>query len=166
MFKRAKKELAKQAIHTEDYNEEIALEEERLAGVFSGSEDESDDSDDELVIPAELSRPSYVKEEIDAEESDVSDEELSNNEDDSEDEDEEDEEEGDEEQSEGPVIYSCKICPNKHLKAEKQVEIHLQSKKAKEHRKEVKRKRWERDQAKKVVIEKMTGILVAAYYEN
>ncbi|KAL0073675.1 hypothetical protein J3Q64DRAFT_1822245 [Phycomyces blakesleeanus] len=128
MFKRAGKELAKQAIHTEDYNEEIELTEERLAGVFSGSEDESDESDDELVIPANFGREKYLKAEIDADESEdnASDDNGSDIElNDEEEEESENEIEGEES---GPVIYSCKICPNKHLKVERQVEIHLKSK--------------------------------------
>ncbi|KAI9025321.1 hypothetical protein CLU79DRAFT_886309 [Phycomyces nitens] len=132
MFKRAGKELAKQAIHTEDYDEEIELTEERLAGVFSGSEDESDESDDELVIPANLGREKYLRAEIDADESEdnASDDNGSDIElDDEEDEEDEEESENEAEEDEsGPVIYSCKICPNKHLKVERQVEIHLKSK--------------------------------------
>lgn len=135
MFKRVRKELAKQHIEENEFDPND--DEEKLAGVFSDSETDSDDSDDEEtrrlkkkarkeLIKAINSGAKSSDEEEDSEEED--DEEEEDNNDSENDRDNEDQEEEEKEEEETVEVYTCNICPDKELKNQKQVEIHLKSK--------------------------------------
>jgi hypothetical protein len=146
MFKRVRKELAKQHIEENEFDPND--DEEKLAGVFSDSETDSDDSDDEEtrrlkkrarkeLIKAINSGAKSSDEEEDSEEEDLEEEDdeeeednndFENDEDNEDQEKEEEEEEEEEEEGETVEVYTCNICPDKELKNQKQVEIHLKSK--------------------------------------
>lgn len=116
MFKRVRKELAKQHIEENEFDPND--EEEKLAGVFSDTDtdSDSDNSDDEETRRQKKKARKALIAAINAGAGSSSEEE------------EEQEEEQEEEKGEQTIeIYTCNICPDKQLKNEKQVEIHLQS---------------------------------------
>lgn len=115
MFKRVRKELAKQHIEENEFDPND--EEEKLAGVFSDTDtdSDSDNSDDEETRRQKKKARKALIAAINAGAGSSSEE-------------EEQEEEQEEEKDEQTIeIYTCNICPDKQLKNEKQVEIHLQS---------------------------------------
>lgn len=113
MFKRVQKELAKQHIEENEFDPND--EEEKLAGVFSDTDtdSDSDNSDDEETRRQKKKARKALIAAINAGAGSSS---------------EEEEEESEKEKDEQTIeTYTCNICPDKQLKNEKQVEIHLQS---------------------------------------
>ncbi|CAO3702250.1 unnamed protein product [Rhizopus stolonifer] len=118
MFKRVRKELAKQQIEEDEFD--VHNDEEKLAGVFSDSDTDSDDSDDEETRLKAIN--AQASDDDDDDDDDDSEEEQD-------DETNEEDNDDDEEEEEGAISsYTCDICPEKELKNASQVEVHLKSK--------------------------------------
>lgn len=118
MFKRVRKELAKQHIEENEFDPND--DEEKLAGVFSDTDtdSDSDNSDDEETRRQKKKARKALIEAINAGAGSSSE---------SEQEDSNEEDKENEKDRQMIETYTCNICPDKQLKNEKQVEVHLQS---------------------------------------